>query len=192
MFECLYVEEMSSRNSEGEGFKWATQTRSWLLKRTSTGPQDQTLDSHTPAMAIDYPGQPILCWKASCAPWIDLNILQQKCNIIGTHSRLFQSKPAGQRRFLVMECVTFSRFPCLFSLNDTFVIIFLHCDMFSCLPMFFSFVMEHFTFDLIMWLIAHIQWVISWVIGVTHFMTHKSLYKSSVVIRYFWHSLCLV
>jgi len=73
-------------------------------KGHSMGPPDRTFDLHTPAMAIDHPGQPIHQWKASCAPWIDLNILQQRRNKIKrTHSGSFQSKPAGQRRFPVTE-----------------------------------------------------------------------------------------
>ena len=43
----------------------------------------------------------------------------------------------------------FSHFPHFLSLNNVFVIVFLHCDIFSILPMLF-FVMEHFAFDLVM------------------------------------------
>ena len=77
--------------------------RADFWKDHSMGPRDRTLDLHTPAMAIDHPGQPIHRRKVSHAPYIGLNILQARKKIIRTHSGLFQSKPAGQRRFPVTE-----------------------------------------------------------------------------------------
>jgi hypothetical protein len=62
----LKVKELSKLPKLGADF--------W--KDHSMGPRDRTLDSHTPAMAIDHPGQPIRQRKASHAPWIGLNVLK--------------------------------------------------------------------------------------------------------------------
>ena len=104
MFESLYVEGWVVGMLKVKKLSELPKLGADFWKDHSTGPRDRTLDLRTPAMAIDHPGQPIRRWKASCVPWIGLNVLQhRRIEIKRTHFGSFQSKPAGQRRLPVTE-----------------------------------------------------------------------------------------